>query len=73
MMFYTIAPIESLFPELYADERQFVLIERGNIQMQVEPIDGGQGRIIRLISTDPAHYLQPALQPGMLVDLDNNE
>lgn len=73
MTLYTIASIESLFPELFNEERQFILIQRGDLQIQVEPIDGMQGRIVRLISTDPAHYLQPALQPGMLVNLQAND
>ncbi len=69
MMLYTITPIEELFPEWFGGEQQFIEIDRGPLHMQVEQFNGVQGRIVRLFSTDPQDYLQPAYQPGMLVNL----
>lgn len=35
----------------------------------VEPQPGGQGKLVRLISSDPSDYLNPSWQPGTLVQL----
>jgi len=73
MIFYTITPVDELFDEMFSTERQIVEIQRGSLQMQVEPVGGTHGRIVRLLSTEPEDYLQPAWQPGMLVNLTSAE
>lgn len=35
----------------------------------VEPQPGGQGKLVRLISSDPSDYLNPSWQPGTMVQL----
>ena len=37
--------------------------------MLVEPTGFGQGRIVRIISSDAASHLEPRLQPGCLINL----
>ncbi|MCL6451540.1 MAG: YlzJ-like family protein [Acetobacteraceae bacterium] len=41
-----------------------VEVEYDGRRLLVQPISGVEGRIVRLISTDPADYLNPAWQPG---------
>lgn len=38
------------------------------IMMQVEPVSAYQGKIVRLLSPDPMHYLNPAYAPGQLIE-----
>jgi len=73
MMFYTITPVEEIFDELFADNVPRFEIIRGGLSMQVEQVGNTQGRIVRLFSTDPQDYLNPAWQPGMLINLAENE
>lgn len=38
------------------------------VRMVIEPISLRQGRIKRIISTDPAVYLRPDLAPGTIIE-----
>jgi len=39
----------------------------GGIILQVEPLGFGQAKIVRLISSNPEDYLNPAFQPGQVI------
>ncbi|MDD2202287.1 MAG: YlzJ-like family protein [Firmicutes bacterium] len=39
------------------------------VRLMVWPMPDGKGRVERIISTNPAHYLNPATAPGSLVDM----
>lgn len=70
MLYYTIVPPESLFAEeAEQGERRLLEVRRGGATMLVAPTARGNGRIERLISTDPHHYLDPAFQPGAEVSI----
>ena len=67
---YTIVPNGEIFPEdntTSANGYQDILYN--NIHMQVEPVEWNKFKIIRLYSTDPAHYLEPTLQPGSIINI----
>lgn len=68
MVIHSIVPLEIILDghdQLAAPDE----IEYGGVIMHVERLGGGQARIVRLISPDPAHYLQPHLQPGSIITL----
>ncbi len=66
MLYYTIIPDEDLFSEEDGSQAEASLLEvkHNGVTMLVTPTGNGRGRIQRLISSNPADYLHPALQPG---------
>jgi len=40
----------------------------GRLTLEVEPLGFSQARVIRLISTDPADYLDSPYQPGCIIN-----
>ena len=68
MIIHSVVPIDIIL----AGHEQIVApdeIEYAGIIMHVERLSGGQAKIVRLISADPAHYLLPDLQPGSIITL----
>lgn len=65
-MLYTIMPPE----EIWAEEQEDVELKDVDFQgcmMQIEPVDTATGKVVRILSTDPQDYLNPAFQPGSIV------
>nr|WP_272495680.1 YlzJ-like family protein [Bacillus pinisoli] len=64
-------PEEYIFP---TDEKQYVnqkVIEMNGVSMMVEKSED-QYRIIRLLSTDPEHYLSEEYCPGTMIALSQD-
>lgn len=66
-MFWTIMPLEIVFegsdlPPLYVE-----IPWRNGGSLMVEEIGHNQARVVRLISTNPSDYLDPAVQPGSII------
>jgi len=63
MMLWTIMPLEWVLED---DETvpQVVEVPVGRMRVLVESGADGATRVHRLLSTDPADYLHPHLQPG---------
>lgn len=70
-MLYSIVPNEDIWSEESVDYNFHEVMIDG-FMVQVEPIDGASGRVVRVISTDPQAYLNPTFQPGSLVPLGSN-
>ncbi len=81
-MLYTIVPIEDIFSGawdaggnrgagLTAEGLAAPPVELplGGRRLIVSPQPDGSARLVRLISTDPADYLDPRWQPGAAVSL----
>jgi len=45
-------------------ERDIIEVTYRGKRLLVEPVSPTQARVVRLISTDPADFLRPDLQPG---------
>ncbi|WP_379151495.1 YlzJ-like family protein [Paenibacillus sp. sgz5001063] len=67
MTLYTVIPIE----QVYEGSVSFVQpLEEVSIQgmlMQVEPLERGQARIVRLLDCPLEKYLDPAYSPGAII------
>ncbi|HAV20614.1 MAG: YlzJ-like family protein [Bacillota bacterium] len=68
MILYTVLPIETVLEGL-GQERKFVDIQLKGLSLTVEPISMEEAVIVRVISTDPSHYLNPRLAPGRKIRL----
>jgi hypothetical protein len=70
-MLYTIVPVEVIFDESDAEgavnKPSEEVIEIDGAMLMIEPDGIGRGRIKRIISTAPEHFLDPRWQPGMTV------
>lgn len=70
MILYTKEPISSIFPEEPAAAR----VERlphGYAELTDGKTAGEGPRLQRIFSTDPKDYLNPRLQPGSKMQLEN--
>jgi hypothetical protein len=68
MILYTVLPIETVLEGL-EQERNFVDIQLEGLTLTVEPVSLEEAVIVRVISTDPRHYLNPQFSPGRKVRL----
>lgn len=68
MILYTVLPIETVLEGL-EQERQFVDIQLEGLTLTVEPVSLEEAVIVRVISTDPRHYLNPQFSPGRKIRL----
>ncbi|MFZ5943637.1 MAG: YlzJ-like family protein [Bacillota bacterium] len=65
---YTILPLDLVLKDFTQDkEPSFQNVIYEGVEMQVEPLEWNQFRIIRLLSTNPSHYLDNNLQPGSII------
>lgn len=70
MILYTPVPKEIIFqPDMAAYEKRKEVIYEG-VPMLVEYGENNSCRIVRLLSTDPAHYLDPRFMPGNTIAVD---
>lgn len=69
MIFHTILPVDDVFQGFEEEERILVEAEIGGAKLLVEPLGDGRGRVERVLSTDPAHYLDVRFQPGGVIPL----
>lgn len=68
MIYYTVVSVDELFGE-EEPERSLVPVHIDGCSVLVEPLGNGQGRIERLLSTDPAHFMNAKMQPGAVVNM----
>lgn len=69
MIHDSIIPLELIFEGMDTFSPQYVNVVISGIQMQVEALDSGKARIIRLYSPDPQDYLNPIWSPGSIVQI----
>lgn len=61
---YTPLPLELVLDGIDKAGPQYQEIEVAGAKLMVEQTGIAQGRVVRLISTDPRDYLQAQYQPG---------
>lgn len=70
MVIYTIVPPEELWEEDSPTPlEQPIKATLGGISVLVQPTGEGVGRVERVLSTDPNHFLDPRVTPGTSVRL----
>lgn len=67
MILHTIVPLEEIFDE--PGTQEMLEITRGEMRLIVTPTGNARGRVVQVISSDPADYLIAQYQPGLEIDL----
>jgi hypothetical protein len=71
MLLYTIVPVEAIFSDDDPDEglisNDTMVVEIDGTRLLVQQSGFGHGKVERIISTDPQHYLDPRWQPGSVI------
>jgi hypothetical protein len=64
MILYTMMPHELIFPVQEQDYEQTELVSYQGVPLLVEKTEDYGYRVIRVVSTDPQHYLNDQFCPG---------
>ncbi|MFL6516585.1 MAG: YlzJ-like family protein [Bacillus sp. (in: firmicutes)] len=73
MILYTMMPPELIFPYQAESGLQQQMVSYQGIPLLVESSDGQNAQVIRILSTDPQHYLDSQICPGAKISLANLE
>ncbi|MGI6576384.1 MAG: YlzJ-like family protein [bacterium] len=68
MILYTIIPIDTIMEGLGQIQPEYEEISINGITVLVEQLGLTEGRIVRVISTDPQDFLNPSFQPGTMIN-----
>lgn len=71
MIYYSVIPAEVALQE--PEQSKLREVEFEGISMIVQMGSGSNAQIVRLLSPDPQHYLDPRFQPGNTIKLPANE
>ena len=67
MVYWTPLDLEKVFDGWDTMQDNVLETEYDGLLLQVEPLEHGKGRVIRLISGNPMDYLRPDLAPGSVI------
>lgn len=67
MIHYSVVPMDVIFEGAEAFQPHYVDIDQGGVKLQIEPLSGFQGRIVRLYSCNPQDYLKEQYAPGTII------
>ncbi len=67
MIIWTPLPLELVLDGLDAPPHKVAEIRHLGRILLVEPISATQARIVRVISSDPADYLDASIEPGRVI------
>jgi hypothetical protein len=73
MILYTTMPMELIFPHESESSSVQQMVSFQGIPLLVESVDGQNAQIIRILSTDPQHYLDNQICPGAKISFANLE
>lgn len=70
MTFYTVLPMEQIFEGAlsYAPPMQEISLQ--GMLLQVEPLGGGQAKVVRLLHGPLDKYLDAAFSPGAIIQIE---
>lgn len=69
MILYTMMPHEQVFPPSSEETVNQVMITYNGIPVMAEWTENHEYRVLRVMSTDPNHYMDPACMPGSKISL----
>jgi hypothetical protein len=69
MILYTMMPSELIFPSEQVEESKQKLITYQGVSMLVEHTASDYVQVVRILSSDPQHYLNEQLCPGAKISI----
>ncbi len=69
MIYYTMMPEELMFPSVDRDYEKQSIVEVNGVQLLVQQLENSQFEIIRIMSSDPQHFLNSQLCPGQKITM----
>lgn len=66
-MLYTVMPIEDVLDGLSETPPITAEVTMNGITLEIEPLGSFQAKVVRVLSTDPRHYLESHCQPGAII------
>ncbi|WP_257351485.1 YlzJ-like family protein [Pseudalkalibacillus decolorationis] len=69
MILYTMMPSEAIFQTNPSEYEKHSVIEMNGIPVMVERLEDQSCKVVRMMSTDPNHYMQTNLQPGTILKM----
>jgi hypothetical protein len=73
MILYTMMPPELIFPYEASSPGNQQMASYQGIPLLVESIDGQNVQVIRILSTDPQHYMDNQICPGAKISFTSLE
>ncbi|MDM5338125.1 YlzJ-like family protein [Fictibacillus enclensis] len=72
MIWYTLMPFELMFPQDATAEEQTqpMTVLYNNIPILVEQVSPMEYKVVRVISTDPAHFMDESCGPGQILSMN---
>ena len=67
MLLYTVLPVDDVLEGIDAVPEATMMLRLGDLDLEVEKYEGFQVKVVRILSTDPQHYLLPHCQPGSII------
>jgi hypothetical protein len=64
MILYTMMPEEMIFPVENHENASPQMLNYNGVPVLAEQSEGGSYHIVRILSTDPSHFLNPDCAPG---------
>lgn len=72
MILYTMMPNELVFPTMEEDFHKQKVMEINGVSLLVQETMAREYQIVRLLSSDPLHYLNEQYMPGRVVQLNQS-
>jgi hypothetical protein len=69
MILYTMMPQELIYPTNEMDYGNQMLIQYNGVPLLVEQTDDHMYQVVRVMSSDPNHYLDNSCSPGTKISL----
>jgi hypothetical protein len=69
MILYTTMPQELIFQTAVDDYMKQSVINYQGVPMLIEQVGATECRVLRVMSSDPSHYLDPNYQPGTMISM----
>ena len=67
MIYYTMMPEELMFPTHEEEYKKQTIIEKNGVQLLVQQANHSQYEILRVLSSNPSHYLDEQYCPGQKI------
>ncbi|WP_299090190.1 YlzJ-like family protein [uncultured Metabacillus sp.] len=69
MIFYTMMPEQLMFPTQEDEYKKQTVIEMNGVQLLVQEGSNAQYEIVRVLSSDPRHFLDSQYCPGQKITM----